>query len=284
MNERMESPGGDIAQPGPSWPPETWISPTALKNFNTCPYRVRLRYLEKVPEPHAFSLNLSKGRIAHDLLAMSAKRIAGDLPDQEEDWFYQQAYRRLPRSEFPSDEAHVGNARDIARWVCGGLRYLDRDAGFLRIEKGDHREVPWQPEGTHLTLMTRPDLVLLRTGPEGEPFIEFIDYKTGKQRLDDIVPVVMRYAFTGYFKTLVPDTQSTRMQFTWLWLESGEINVTDLSLDYSISAWKGVRQNIELLMAEREWPAQPSHLCNYCPYNGNACTAFDAMKGDSEPF
>jgi hypothetical protein len=42
-----------------------------------------------------------------------------------------------------------------------------------------------------------------------------------------------------------------------------------------------VTGTIERLMAEREWPAQPSNFCNYCPYNGIACHAFAGM--DPEP-
>jgi len=268
----------------PSWPLEQWISPTALKNFNRCPHRVRLRYLEKVPEPKTFSVHLSKGRITHDLLAMSAKRIVQGLGDLDDDWFYQNACRRLPRWEFPSDEARASHARNIADWIGWVLRYLDRTAVYLRIEKGEHRDLPWGPAGDRLTLATRPDLVLLRTSDEGEPFIDVIDYKTGRQGADDLVPVFMRYALTEFLKTVVEDTRSIRMQFTWLWLETGEAEITDLSLDASRAAWRALTGHVERLMAEREWLAQPSIGCNYCPYNGIACHALAEMKQGPEAF
>lgn len=281
MRSLIEAPDRESPQPGPSWPPDRWISPSALKSFNQCPYRVRLLYLDMIPEPKAFSLNLSKGLITHDLLAMSAWRIIGGQPDLGEEWFHEQAYRRLPRWEFPSDDARTGNAREIAHWVGRGLRYLDRTAAFMRIERGNHREWRRGPSGAPLTIVTRPDLVLRRIDRQGEPFIEFIDYKTGRQRTDAIAPVVMRYAFTEYFKSLVPDTQSLRMQFTWLWLDSGEIDITDLTLEYSMAAWGEVTRNIERLLTERVWPAQPSNGCNYCPYNGNACQAFREWDPES---
>jgi len=238
---------------------------------------VRLRYLEKVPEPKAFSVHLSKGQITHDLLAISAKRIVKGDGDFSDDWLYENAYRRLPRREFPSDEARTGHARNIADWVGWVLRYLDRTAVYLRIEKGDRRDLAWGPAGARVTLVTRPDLVLLRTNGAGEPFIDFIDYKTGKQQADNLVPIFMRYALTTYLRTVVPDTQAIRMQFTWLWLESGEAEVTDLSLESSLAAWAGLRDNLDRLMAEREWPAQPSYGCNYCPYHRNACHAFASV-------
>lgn len=274
---------GDRSPSGPSWPLDGWISPTALKSYNRCPHRVRLRYLEKVPEPKSFSVNLSKGRITHDLLAMSAKRIVQGLGDLDDDWFYQNACRRLPRWEFPSDEALASHARHIADWVGWVLRYLDRTAVYLRIEKGEHRDLPWGPAGARLTLATRPDLVLLRTDDTGEPYIDVIDYKTGRQGADtpdDLVPVFMRYALTEFLKTVVEDTQAIRMQFTWLWLETGEAEVTDLSLDASLAAWASLTDNVARLMAEREWPAQPSGGCHYCPYNGDACHAYAGLESD----
>ncbi|MBA2469053.1 MAG: PD-(D/E)XK nuclease family protein [Chloroflexia bacterium] len=283
MNPQAPS-GRDAPPAGPLWPLDGWISPTALKSFNRCPYRTRLRYLEKIPEPKTFSVHLSKGRITHDLLALSARRIVQGLGDMDDDWFYQNAYRRLPWREFPSDEARAGHARNIVEWIGWVLRYLDRTADFLRIEKGGHRELVWGSDGARLTLATRPDLVLLRTSDDGEQFIEFIDYKTGRQRTDDIAPVFMRYALTEFLKGFVPDTRSVRMQFTWLWLETGEIDVTDLSLDAAMAAWHALTGDIERLMVEREWPAQPSIGCNYCPYNGFACHAFAEMESASETY
>lgn len=279
MNDRPSFPG-EGAPTGPSWPIDQWISPTALRNYNRCPHRVRLRYLEKVPEPKTFSVHLSMGRITHDLLAMSAKRIVQGLGDMDDAWLFQNACRRLPRWEFPSDEARAGHARNIADWVGWVLRYLDRTAVYLRIEKGEHRDLAWGSAGTRLTLVTRPDLVLLRRDDDGEPFIDFIDYKTGTQGADTLVPVFMRYTLTTYLRTVVPDTQAIPMRFTWLWLESGEVEVTDLSLDASLEAWGDLKDNVNRLMAERAWSAQPSYGCNYCPYNRIACHAFASVQAE----
>lgn len=38
------------------------------------------------------------------------------------------------------------------------------------------------------------------------------------------------------------------------------------------------------LMVEREWPAQPSMRCNYCPYNGDACHAYAEMAFRTEAY
>lgn len=122
--------------------------------------------------------------------------------------------------------------------------------------------------------------MLLRTADDGEPFIDFVDYKTGRRGTDDLVPVFMRYALTGYLRTVVPDTQAIRMQFTWLWLETGEVDITELTLDSSLAAWASLTENVARLLAEREWPTQPSNWCHYCPYNGRPCQAFATMEGE----
>jgi len=262
-------PGDDAV-----WSEDRIISPTALKQFNTCPHRVRLRYIDRLEEPRQFNVNLSKGRMTHDFLSLAAKRISQGMAEFDAQWVYDQAVRRLPPQEFPSTEARASHARDVTGWVSWALGRIDRTATILRIEKGERREAPGLPPGAPLKVYARPDLVLLRTLDDGKPLVEFIDYKTGKQRDDDLVPVLMRYVFTGFLKQYLPDTTHARMRFTWYWLEEREATRRDLDLDYSMEKLALARENIARLLAEREWRAQPSHLCHWCPFKDNPCTAF----------
>ncbi len=282
--EREELPPDDVSEPAASWPPDRWISPSALKSFNTCPYRVRLQYLDQVPKPPIFNLFLTMGNIAHQLLAQSATLISRGQPVLPEETLFEMAFRRLPPWQFPTEVAREGHTRDILRWVLYGIGHLDRDADYLKIERMGHREVAWQPDGMRLTVVTKPDVVLLRTDDDGERFVEIIDYKTGSRRIDDIPPVVMRYVLKDVFKAIVPDPSQLRMVFTYLWLDSGMRDEIPLTLEYSEAAWAAVVENIERLMNEREWPAQPSFLCNYCPYKGAPCMAFTEATLDLEPF
>jgi putative RecB family exonuclease len=264
-----------------AWRSEQVISPTALKQFNTCPHRVRLRYIDKLEEPRQFSVHLSKGRITHDLLSLSAKRIARGQLEFGEAWFYAQAVRRLPPQEFPSVDARAGHARDIADWVTWALNQLDRTATILRIERGERRSVPGMSPASPLQMYCRPDLVVLRTLDDGEPLVEFIDYKTGREQDDHIVPVVMRYVFTEALKPYVANTRATRMRFTWYWLEARRITSQELDLAYSMEKLAEVRAMIERLLDEREWRAQPSYLCQWCPFRGAPCTAFADATNDA---
>lgn len=273
-----------LLPPGPAWPPQRWISPSALKSFNNCAHRIRLQYLDQLPQPPVFNLFLNKGNIAHQLLAQSAARIARGESVLDEGTLFDLSIRRLPPWVFPSPEAREGHARDIVRWVQYGQSHLDRSAQYLKIEKMGHRQIPWQPEGTRLTVVTKPDLVLLRTDSSGEQFIEIIDYKTGARYIDDTPPVIMRYVLKDLLKTLTTDTSALRVIFTYIWLDHGILDEIPMTIEYSTREWGRVIENIDRLLAEREWKATPSMLCNYCPYNGNACHAFEEMERDQESF
>ncbi len=265
---------------GPGWLPGKVISPTALKRFGECPQRVRLRYIDDVLEPKSFNVDLSKGRITHELLAASLKRIRQGNLELGEEWCFTQVERRFPPSEFPSHAARESHAREVARWVTWGLNQIDRTATILRIEKGESREAPGQSPGSPLRVYTRPDLVLLHTGDD-EPVVEFIDFKTGREREDHLVPAMMGYVFTEALPRDIPPSTRYRMRFTWYWLAAREMTHQDLTIDYSQEKLAEVAAGIERLLAEREWAPRPSHLCNWCPYRGNPCTAYANAVNDA---
>jgi hypothetical protein len=90
----------------------------------------------------------------------------------------------------------------------------------------------------------------------------------------------MRYVFTGFLKEYLPDTTHARMRFTWYWMESREATRRELDLEYSMEKLALARENIARLLAEKEWRPQPSHLCHWCPFKGNPCTAFANASND----
>lgn len=269
----------DPATDGRRWPPGRWISPTALRHYDRCPRRVRLTYIDAVPEPRRFNLFLSKGRIAHNLLQYSARRISRGQPVHDAGTFLEMAIHRLPPREFPSPEERHEHAMEIVRWVTYGLDYLDRDAEYLAIERGNNRPFTVVPGLDPYRLSARPDLILLRGAPDGERYIEFIDYKTGKPRDDALAPVLTRYVSRQMLKRYVPNPTTARMRFTYLWLAAGERQVVELTLDWCETTWDSATAMIRNLTTEQEWPARPSTLCHYCPYNDNACTAFQQRTG-----
>lgn len=273
--------GRDPDQPGPVWPPSLWISPTKLKAFSTCPHRVRLQYIDKVPSPQPFNLFLQQGTIAHNMLADAAKRIRSGVALRSADELLVWATRGMHPQYFPSPDARESAAQTIVRWVQYGIGHIDHEAEFLLIERNSSRTMPWRPAGTRLTVSTRPDLILYRTDAEGERFVEIVDYKTGSQWMDEVPPVTMRFVCKDVFQKIATDTSTLRMQFTYVYLEHRETEVIALTPEYCAMSWGKVTDTIELMMAEREWPVRPSRLCNYCPYNGSTCTAFAEMEPES---
>jgi hypothetical protein len=96
---------GDDPLPGPAWTPDIWISPSKLRTYANCPYRVRLEYLDKVAAPRPFNLFLAKGNIAHDLLRLNAQLIRAGKPPLAEAEMGKRAWYRLPAREFHSATA-----------------------------------------------------------------------------------------------------------------------------------------------------------------------------------
>lgn len=179
------------------------------------------------------------------------------------------ANQRVPANEFPSGEARQAFVEQIVRWVITGLSYLGDDAEILFIEKFQSR-----PLGrSTTTLLFKPDVVLKRKDREGE-FIQVIDYKTGKRFADDLVPVLVRFILKPLLRQLSPDPSEARVCFTYVWLEHKEHHDRDLTVEFCNYHWPEITNTIERLFTETVWKPNPAHLCGYCPYSGNACTAY----------
>lgn len=266
---------------GPAWPPDRNISPTALNHYGTCPRRVRLQYIDCRPEPFSFNVPLLKGRVAHEILRQCANLMARHKPVMSDEMLARMVSQRFHPLDFPSVEAMESHISDVLRWVQFAISCLDRDAKYLIIERMNTRTVTFPPFPMPYKLVARSDVLLLRTDHDGEPYIEFVDYKTGAPQDDEVVPVFTRYVSRHLLKQHLSNPTTARMQFTFLWLDGRERQVIDLSLDYCEWAWESVKGQIGALLSEREWPERPSPLCRYCPYNGNACTAYDRLQSGS---
>ena len=121
---------------GPRWPLDF---PTVLRDYDNSPHRARLEYIDRVSEPPGFNHFLSKGRIAHNLLQYSARRLSRRQPVHDDGMFLEMTIQRLPAREFPSSKARESDAMDIVRWVRYSLDYPDRNAEYLAIECADKR-------------------------------------------------------------------------------------------------------------------------------------------------
>ena len=269
--------GGDVLR----WLPGSWISPSALNTFSICPHKVRLQYIEKMRGQPRFSIDLSKGRIAHSLLAHAANVMRRGFEPPDDAWIAQSARQRLPFDEFPSEDERQRHANDIVQWVTFGISCLDRQAEIINVERPRH--IGWSmivPQWEY-TVITRPDVVLLRTGANGEPFVEIIDYKTGKSDPAVMVPVMTRLIFREFLAEHVP-LESTRVIFTYAWLEKRELQQVELTREVCSAQWPAIKGRIRDLVTETAWQPRPSRYCHYCDFRGNACKFGATHEGDGD--
>ncbi|MGC4107349.1 MAG: PD-(D/E)XK nuclease family protein [Thermomicrobiales bacterium] len=248
------------------------ISPTLLKTYRECPHRVRLQYIDQVDPPRQYEYHLSQGLIAHDLLAMVANRLKRGMPLPSRDEVYRLAIRRVPRSEFPTPEAHDDAVRQIVRWVETGMRYLQRDPDglIMLVERPTKRGFgPDDP----LQITFRPDLVRW-TGEH----LEIIDYKTGKRWLDDNVPVIARFTINAWLEREGERPWQVPTRFTWVWLDLDERDSVSLDAAFCKAPWAAVNTLVDRLFAETEWLPTPSYRCRWCPFHRIACDAADTAS------
>jgi hypothetical protein len=243
-----------------------------LKGYRQCAHKVRLQYVDRVAIPYQFNAFLAAGRIAHTILARNAHHARLDKPFLDRDWTFQRAFNQLPAREFPSNDERAAWARDITDWVAYGLSAIDRKATFINIERpGKHAG---HVDGERFQFEGRPDLVMLRADEYGELVIDFIDYKTGAIWPDDIAASLVRRVIHKDLGAFAGDTASVRMRWIWVWLKHREHTIVEMDRDWVTSRWREVMTDVRGLIHETTWPANPGHLCNYCPYLDTIhCTA-----------
>jgi hypothetical protein len=261
----------------PRWPLSKSITPKALKMFGQCPRQAKFTYIDQLGARGSNSVFLTNGNVAHSLLKHQAYQARAGREFASDERIQEMAFRRLHPPLYPTVEDRALHARDIARWVRYGTAHIDRTAEFLKIEQGDSYthgidNANNNYNHNHYVFYGRPDVVMLRADEHGEQFLEFVDYKTGKRRTDDVTPLLIRFAFTKYIQQRFGSTSAIRIVFTWPWLNEGMTDRIEIDREYFGYQWPSVTAEFKALVSEREWPAQPSKLCGYCPYQGTYCT------------
>jgi len=248
------------------------ITPTLLDVYRTCPRKFRLQYIDRVRTPWQYEHNLSQGRVAHLLLADAARRLRAGAPPLGLDDLRTRAVREIPRDPFPTPEAHDDAVHEVVQWVGTGIRALmrDPDGEILLVETDQKR--PFAPDDS-LWVSFRCDLVRWSADADGE-FVEVIDYKTGKPRVDPAVPVIARFVLNRYLERHYGrNGWHIRARFTYVWLKERER--TEIALDPEACAdpWRLVSGLVARLFSEEEWRPTPSPLCKWCRFYRIACDA-----------
>lgn len=257
------------------WPHQTAMSPSSLKIYGQCPYRIRLQYIDRIPRPDIFVPFFAIGNATHSALGTIAQQMkAGTSPIGPEQ-IRILCQLHMPMFQYPSEETWEVEVQKVLRWVDLGRRYLEslHADEWLLIEHWEKRDLPLLPSRARYALGAKPDLVVRRLDEDGEPLIHIIDYKTGKVYEEPDVPVIQRFVLRQHLQEWTGDASATNVRFTWYWLDENYRKDVDLTLEHCTYAWPGIVQQMESLVTETEWEPTPSHMCVYCPYYQNYCTA-----------
>ena len=256
------------------WPHQKAMSPSSLKAFGQCAYRIRLQYVDGVPRPDTFVPFFASGNATHSALGTIAQQLKLDVPTIGEREIRTLCAFHMPRHQYPSEEAWEAEVQKVLRWVDIGKRYLQslQAQEWLLIERWEARTLPLLPTRTPYTLGARPDLIVRRADEDGEPLIHIIDFKTGKVYEEPDVPVIQRFAIRPLLQEWTGDASAANVRFTWIWLDENYRKDIDVSVEHCHERWPDIVRQMEALATESVFAPTPGWYCLYCPYYQNVCT------------
>lgn len=247
------------------------LYPSHLELFQQCRHRFRLKVVERRPVADQPGPALAKGNAAHAVLKicgrewMETASMPADLRSL--------VVPRLPRADYASDAEWERDVAEVTDWIKYGLSSLDPYAQILGVEQFLERTYSPEDSSIPIPLGAVVDLILLRTDQAGARFIEVVDYKTGKN-LDAslFAPVLTRFVLRPLIKRHLPGDDFVPVLFTELYLAKEHVRTSELTLTRCLDDWEEVKRTLAAITAESTWPATPSPLCEWCPFNGNGCT------------
>ncbi len=255
------------------WPPPKAMSPSSLKTFGQCHFRIKLRYVQNIPPPDQWVQFYALGNATHSALGTIAQQMKIGVPPIGEAQIRLLCGMHMPLSQYPTPEAHEADVKNVLEWVRRGRSWLERQRidDWLLIEQMQKRKVPLLPTRATYELLAKPDLVLRRTDADGQAFIHIIDWKTGGVWPEDDVPVIHRYVLRQRLQEWMGDASLSKVRFTWIWLKEQDHKDVDVSVEHCNDLWPGIVEQMEAMATETEWKATPGWHCRYCPYSGNHC-------------
>jgi putative RecB family exonuclease len=90
--------------------------------------------------------------------------------------------------------------------------------------------------------------------------LHIIDFKTGTQREPDPLQLQM------YALIVARELDSAPIRASYHYLETGEWVTEEATEETMAQALEGVRQQVAVIVAEREYQASPGPLCGYCDF------------------
>lgn len=254
-------------EPGPRWLRKQGIFPSHLRVYLECPRRCRLEYVERQPKRQLWQTAMEKGNAVHKVMEACASRLRhGRRADIDARAI---AERCLPRHQYAQHAQREADIEEVLAWSRGAYRYLAKaEATILAVEQ--RHTWGWSHRGG-LIFGAKADLVQLRRDADGE-YVEILDYKTGKgQSHLYLPPLLTRLALSNLLRHRLAHQEQPRVVFTYLWLQTGEIESITVDREWLTRNWTTVDAQIGRLLHEERWPERPSHLCYFCPFFQTLC-------------
>lgn len=220
-----------------------------LTDFETCKYRAKLKYLDKVPEPER-PLPPGKTEHAHDrgtrvhtaaeLFVKGGVELAPELANYKDSFLELRAFHA----------ASKGNVSLEGEWAF------------------DHQWNTTAWSSYNAWCRMKLDAFVLFNETEGK----VIDYKTGRKFGNEV-----KHAEQGQLYQLAaflrnPTLASVSVEFWYLDQPVEQKSVFNYSRDQGTRYIEKFAKRGALLTSETEFPPNPNaYSCKWCPYLGNAC-------------
>lgn len=252
-------------EPGPRWPRRQGIFPSHLRAYLECPRRCRLEYVERRPKRPRWQAAMEKGNAVHKIMEACASRLrCGRRADINARAI---AERCLPYHQYAQPAQRQADIEDVLAWSRGAYRYLAGSAATILAVEQRHTWA-WRQR---VVFGAKADLVRARRDRGGD-YVEVVDYKTGKgQSYPELPPLLTRLALSNLLRHRLAHQEQPRVIFTYLWLQSGEIEAIEVDRAWLSQHWAAVDAQIVGLLHEERWPPRPSHLCFFCPFYQTQC-------------
>jgi hypothetical protein len=255
------------------WPNHIAMSPSSLKAYDQCPFRVKMQYLQNLEPPDKWVHHFALGNATHSALGTIAQQLKAGVKPIGEDQIRVLCRFHMPESEYPSPEAREYDIQQVLEWVRRGRAWLEtlNVEDWLVIEQKRRRDVTLFPAQAPYELLTKPDLIVKRLDEDGQPYFQIIDWKTGSVYEEPDVPVIVRYAIRTELQKWTGNATAASVVFTWFWLKENYRKDFDVSAEHCNDHWPSILGQMEALAKESEWIATPGWYCNYCKYYQNYC-------------
>ncbi len=243
------------------------ISPSRAGDFMQCPLLFRLRVVDRIPEPPSSAA--TRGTLVHAVLDRLFDLPAGGRTPDEAAALLQPEWERLLAKE-PELGSLFAEPQELTEWLASAKSLLGK---YFTLEDPNRLEPAERELFVRAVVGEGDDRFVLRgvvdrldIAPNG--LLRVVDYKTGKAPPAAYEAKNMfQMKFYALVLWKVRGVVPKRLQL--IFLGSGDV----LTYDPDERDLRGVERKITAVWAairaaaeRREWPPNPSRLCDWCSF------------------